>query len=205
MEAIGTTRTELSLSGLTKLRPLPHYLRFNEVRLFYNLGQNSMEEKCRSTHNYLSLLKEALKDSIAIRFYGKIVQDDHKDFDDHSKLLNYLSKQLLEMLNSSREYNFSISLNSDEAGANIVINSIIQMSQIYRCSTLRFDLWHTPQPVLLPVEAISYWLNRSIGNGMNFIGRVPQEIFLRIYAFSIQNVVEMCDHLVEVCFFVIKF
>ena len=56
--------------------------------------------------------------------------------------------------------------------------------------------------MLLPVEAISSWLNRSISDGMNFIGRrTPKEYFLKIYAAGIQNVMEMCDYLVEVCLF----
>ena len=89
-----------------------------------------------------------------------------------------------------------------EVAANI-INSIIQMPQTCRCSCLRINLCFVPQPVLLPVEEISSWLNRTIGDGMNFIGRrTPQEIFLRIYATRIQNVVEMCDHLAEVRFFI---
>ena len=208
MEAtfIGTTRTEVSLSDLTdirSLRPLLHFLRFNEVQLFYNVGQQSIEEKCRSIENYLQPLEEALKDANSIQFDGCIERNDLTKFSDHSKLLEYLSEQLLKICNSSREYDFSICFFTEEAeaGSN-VINSIIQMPQICRCSNLRFRLSRGPQPMLLPVDAISDWLNRTIGVGMNFNGRrTPQEMSLRVYAGIIQNVVEMCDNLLEVCLF----
>ena len=206
MEAtfIGTTRTEVSLSDLTdirSLRPLLHFLRFNEIQLFYNVGQQSIEEKCRSIENYLSPLKEVLKDSIAIRSRGDIARNDLTNFSDHSILLNYLSEHL-KILNSSREYEFSIGFHPEEVGAEAnVINSIIQMPQICRCSNLRFFLWHAPQPILLPVEAISNWLNRSKVCGINPIGQASEKIFLRIYGTRIQNVVEMCDYLTKVCSF----
>ena len=205
MEAIiiGNTKTKVSLANLTSV---PRFLRFNEVKLFYDIGQKSIGEKCRSVENNLQPLKEALNDLTAVRFDGVIDRNAHSNFSDHSKLLNYLSEELLTILNSSREYDFTIFFHSqEEAGTRTnVINSIIQMPQIYRCSNLRFVLWPVPQPMLLPVDAISGWLNRMIGDGMNFIGRTSKEIFLQIYAVRIQNVVEMCDHLVEVCLFFYK-
>ena len=119
----------------------PHFLRFNEVQLSYNHGAKSIEEKCRSIENYLQPLKEALKDSTAIRFYGDIYRNDQAYFSDYSKLLEYLSEQLLKICNSSRGYNFSIYLQPEEAGTGTnIINSIIQMPQICRCSTLRINL-----------------------------------------------------------------
>ena len=202
MEAIiiGNTRTKVSLANL---RSVPRFLRFNEVKLFYNFGAKSIEGKCRSIENYLQPLEEALKDANFIRFHGAIDRNDPKNFGDQSKLLDYLSEELLKICNSSRGYDFTIYFRAEEAraGAN-VINSIIQMPQICRCSNLRIDLWLICLPVLLPVEAISSWLNRSIGDGMNYIGRTPtpKEIFVQIYAARIQNVAEMCDHLAKVLF-----
>ena len=206
---IGNTKTKVSLTNLTSV---PRFLRFDVVQLFYDVGPKSIEEKCRSVENYLQPLKEALNDLTAVRFDGVIDRNAHSNFSDHSKLLDYLSEQLLKMFNSSREYDFTIFFHLEEeaeAEAN-VINLIIQMPEVCRCSHLRFHLWRVPwrepQPMLLPVDAISSWLNRSIGDGMNFIGRTPtaKEIFLQIYANSIENVVEMCDHLVEVCLFFYK-
>ena len=206
MEAfiIGNTKTIVSVANLTSI---PRFLRFNEVKLFYTStysnGPQSIEEKCRSIGNCLQPLEEALNDSISIQFRGDIDRNDHGDFNNHSKLLDYLSEELLTIFNSSREYNFFICLQPKDAGTGTnVINSIIQMPQIYQCSTLHFDLWPVPQPMLLPVDAISGWLNRTIGDGMKFTGRrTPKEIFLKIHAAEIQNVVEMCDLLAEVCFF----
>ena len=199
---IGNARKKVSVANLTSV---PCFLRFKEVKLFYayTIGQKSIEEKCRSGENYLQPLKEALNDSILIRFGGIIDRNDLTKFSDHSKLLDYLSEHLLKICNSSREYDFYISFRTDEAGAGTnVINSIIQMPQICRCSNLRINLCCIPQHVLLPADAISSWLNRPISDGMNFIGRrTPKEYFLKIYAARIQNVVEMCDYLVEVCLF----
>ena len=199
MEAIiiGNTKTKVSVANLTFVPP---FLRFNEVKLLYKVGQKSIEEKCRSIENSLQPLKEALKDANFIRFDGGINRNDPKKFGDQSKLLVYLSEQFLKMFNLSRGYKFSICFHQEEEAAANVINSLIQMPQIRRCSNLHIILCCVPQP--LPVDAISGWLNRTIGDGMNFIcRRTPREIFLQIYAFSIQNVVEMCDHLVEVCLF----
>ena len=192
----GNERNKIPLANLTFC---PHFLRFNEVKLFYTDCPKSIEEKCRSIENCLQPLKEALKDANFIRFWGSIDRNDQACFSDHSKLLKYLSEQL-KIWNSSRGYNFSIFFNSEEEAAANVINSIIQMPQICRCSTLRIFLYWVSAPLLLPVEAISCWLNRSIGDGMNFIERTSKEIFLRIYADRIQNVVEMCDHLAKVLF-----
>ena len=193
----GNTTTKVSVANLTSI-PRFRFLRFNEVELF----DNGDSKSCRF-ENYLQPLKEALKDSISIQFVGFIDRNNPKDFGDHLKLLEYLSEHFLKICNSSRGYTFSIYLRNEEAEAKTnVLKSIIQMPQICRCSTLRINLCCIPQHVLLPVEAISSWLNRSIGDGMNFIGRrTPKEIFLKIHASSIQNVVEMCDHLVEVCLF----
>ena len=193
---------KVSFANLTSV---PRFLRLNDVKLFYNRGQMSIEEKCRSIENYSQPFKEALKDSNLIYFFGDVARNDLKQFDDHSKFLNYLSETFLKIFNSSREYKFSIAFYPEEAGAGAnVLNSIIQMPQICRCSNLRFWLWKAPQPLLLPVEAISSWLNRSIGDVMHFNGRTPQEIFLRIYVSRIQNVVEMCEHLAKVCLFYYK-
>ena len=199
---IGTARSRNKVS-VTNLTSVPRFLRFNYVELSYNFGEKSIEEKCRSIENYLQPLKEALKDSISIQFYGDIDRNDRTKFSDHSKLLDYLSEHLLKICNSSRGYNFSTYFRTEKAGAaTYVINSIIQMPQICRCSHLRFHLCCVPKPVLLPVEAISSWLNRSIHDGMNFTcRRTPKEIFLRIYAAKIQNAVEMCAHLAEACLF----
>ena len=201
MEAFinGNTTTNVSLANL---RSVPRFLRFNEVRLSYNFGPKSIEEKCLSIENCLQPLKEALNDSISIRFCGIIDRNDLTKFSDYSKLLEYLSEELLKICNSSRGYNFFIYFRTEEAGAKAkVINSIIQMPQICRCSTLRISLYCIPQPMLLLVDAISGWLNRTIGDGMNFIGRTSKEIILLISAARIENGVEMCDHLVEVCLF----
>ena len=191
---VGNSTTKVSLPT-----SVPRFLRFNEVQLSYYEGHESIEEKCRSIESYLQPLKEALKDSNLIKFGGGIDRNDPTTFSDHSKLLNYLNEKFIKIFNSSRGYEFSILLPKEAGAAAIVISSIIQMPQISRCANLRFHLW-LRQPIVLLVEAISGWLNRTIGDGINFDGRSPQELFLRIFASRIQNIVEMCEHLAKVCF-----
>ena len=93
---IWNTKTKLSVANLTSV---PRFLRFNEVKLFYNFGQKSIEEKCRSIENSLQPLKKALKDANSILFDGIIDRDNRTHFSDHSKLLEYLSERLLKICN----------------------------------------------------------------------------------------------------------
>ena len=155
----------------------------------------TITNKCQKIEKYLRPIKTALKNSNLIHFVGDIDQDDPTCFGDHSVLLSYLDEQLLQLCNSSRGYEFVIYFHSDKNAGTNFISSLLQMPPISRCSNFGISLCCIEEKMQLPVEAISNWLNRKKHDG-----RIPREIFMRIYTREIQNVTEMCDHLSKVCF-----
>ena len=158
------------------------------------------EKKCEKVKEYLQPIKNALKDSISIKFFADIKKDDQACFSDHSILLGYLSDQLLQICDSSRRYEFTIIFYSDmNAGPN-VISSLLQMLPISRCSRFEISLSCNEEAKQLPIETISDWLNRR----KTECG-IPQELFMKIWLHEIQNVTEMCDHLSKVRFTFIVF
>lgn len=213
---------------LADLPALPRFIRFNDVCLFYGNDRLrflslkykpiqfvSTEEKCHSIENYLQPFKKVLNDSKSVQFHGDIGRNDDKfsNFFTQSSLLKYLSQKLLSIFSTSHRYVFDISFYCGEGDATNVLDSILQMQQIRRCSNLDIELKQIEyqhiqqeQPYLdseLPVEAISNWLNRKIDVGMGVIGRTPRK--MRIFLHKIQNAVEMCENLTEVYYIVVLF
>ena len=208
MEAfiIANDRNEISLANLTDVPP---FLRFNAIKIYYGdyeEGRKTIEENCQFVGNFLEPLKDALKDSKSIRFFGCINRNGNKSFGNYSALLNYLSESILPIFDSSRRYEFRIGFCSDGEFATTVTSSIMEMSQIKQCSNLKIELRTSflADPKQLPLEAISNWLNRKIDYGMKFIARSPQEIFLKIYMTFIQNAMEICDQITKVTRFNFK-
>ena len=69
------------------------------------------------------------------------------------------------------------------------------MPIIDHCSTLEIRLYELQeQPLQLPVEAILNWLHRKC-DGTN---ENPKELFLRIYAYNIENIGDLYDYLKKV-------
>ena len=194
---IGNEGTEMSLLDLAQ--PCPNFLRFNDVLLVYErIGPKSIEAKCHSIGEYLQLL--ALEDSNSFMFGGRIKQYEPSCFSDHSVLVAYLSDRLLPLCNSFRRYEFDIWFQSDRESATNVISSILQLTQNMRCSNLNISLYCLEMPTLLPVEAISNWLNRKMEDALGNVSRTPKETLLKICLGGIQNMEEMCDHLATVLF-----
>ena len=158
------------------------------------------EKKCEKVKEYLQPIKNALKDSNSIRFVACISQNYPSCFSGHSVLLRYLSEQLLQICNSSRRYEFEIYFCSDKDASSNFISSLLKMPPISRCSYFEITLYRIEEAQQLPVETISDWLNRKKHDG-----RIPQEIFMTIYIYEIQNATEMCDHLSKVCLFLLYF
>ena len=155
----------------------------------------TITNKCQKVEKYLRPIKTALKDSNSIQFVGDIDQDDPTCFSDHSILLGYLSEQLLKICDTSRRYEFKIYFRSDKNSGTNLISSLLQMPPISLCSHFEIALCLIEEAQQLPVETISDWLNRKKHDG-----RIPQEIFMKIYLHEIQNATEMCDHLSKVRF-----
>ena len=160
----------------------------------------TITNKCQKIEKYLKPIEPALKHSNSIRFDADINRNDKACFSDHSILLSYLDKQLLQICNSSRRYEFKIHFYSDENAGTNVISSLLQLPAISRCSNVDITLYLTEEATQLPVEAISDWLNRVKTDSL-----IPREIFMEIRVNEIQNVTEMCDHLSKVRFIFISF
>ena len=158
------------------------------------------EKKCEKVKEYLQPIKNALKHSNSIHFAGDIDRDDPTCFSDHSILLSYLSEQLLKICDTSRRYEFKIYFRSDKNSATNFISSLLEMPPIIRCSNFEISLHRIEEAQQLPLETISDWLNRRKTDG-----RIPQELFMKIWLHKIQNVTEMCDHLLKVSFTFIVF
>lgn len=197
MEAfiIGNSVKEISSTDLTVF---PQFLCLNNVQLFYDEGQKTIEEKCHSIENYLRLYTTALKETTLICFYGVINRNYRSSFNDHSILLSYLNERLLPICNSSHCYKIVVDFYSNKKAETNFISSMLHTTRINQCSYFEFWGRALKQPSHLPVDAISNWLNRKIGDGREVIIRAPKEIFLKINMARIQNAMELCDHLASV-------
>ena len=179
---------------------IPRFVRSDRVTLSYHGCSMTIKNICQKIEKYLRSIKTALKDSNSFLFVANINQNDPTCFSDHSLLLSYLSEQLLQICNSSRRYEFLIYFHSDKNAGTNVISSLLKMPPISRCSNFEITLYGIEEALQLPIETISDWLNRKKHDG-----RIPQEIFMTIYIYEIQNATEMCDHLSKVRFIFIVF
>ena len=181
----------------TELTAFPSFLRFQNVELCYGSGTQPIDETCELFETYLLPLKPALNDSNIIEPSTIISQDDRNYFNNHSTLINYLQNRLLSICDSARGYKFRISFRSDEDENDItnVIESILQIPTIERCSNVEIEIhccWEVNKQ--LPVEMISNWLQKSVDE-MEINSRKQEEKLLTIRMCDIQNTQEMIDHL----------
>ena len=196
----------------TDLLEFPQFLRFDEVEIYYCYcyatdKHRLIEEKCKTVVHYLQLLKKQLNDSyltVVCALEGPmiysaswIVQNDGHYFSNHSHLLDHIQNELLPVCGSSFGYKFDIDFHSEKSASTNVIASILQMTQIERCSTLQISLNKLDRSTKLPVESISNWLHRKRDGTCE----KSKRRFLRIYLDSvIQNALEMCDYLKKVIY-----
>ena len=183
----------------------PPFLRFDEVRLQYEVGQKLLLAKCLLFEECLNSIKPALKDSNKISFVASIDKDNSSHFSDHSSVVIYLRYGLLPICCSSRRYTFIINLESDEYSGTDLLESIFQIFQVQRCSNVSILLDLTTK---LPVEDISNWLIPKTDdsnlwqtkNKVLNISLLPK--YSRDYMYlGCPNIKEMWDHLKEVNFF----
>ena len=194
----GWDRKRISLANLTE------FIRFNEVRLLYCSGLQSLTTKCQLFEDYLNAIKPALKNFNKLSFVADINQADPGHFSDHSSVVIYLRDRLLPIFDSSRRYEFYINFKSDENSATEVISSILQISQVRSCSHVSIVLFGYFLSARLPVEDISNWLTPKTVEGAEICGKKGENRFLLIYS-NILNKKEMWEHLKEVNFFIANF
>ena len=198
----GWDRKRISLANLTE------FIRFNEVRLLYSSGSQSLITKCHLFDDYLNAIKPALKNLNKISFAADINQAHPGHFSDHSSVVIYLRDRLLPIFDSSRRYEFKIGFKSDENSATEVISSILQISQVRSCSHVSIELfgkWSVTLYARLPVEDISNWLTPKTVEGAEIRGKKGENRFLQIRSYIISNKKEMWEHLIKVNFFIANF
>ena len=104
---------------------------------------------------------------------------------------------MLIICDCSWQYVFSIGFYSDKNSDAKVIGSILKIPQIVECPNLEIKLYYISDPIQLPVKEIFQWLNQN-SDRSGIIGKKKDEKFLKIYSWSIENILVMCEQLIEV-------
>ena len=182
------------------------FLRFQTVKLsydadndYYTGNSQSIGKKCHLFVKHLKPLSAGFNDSTIIQFNANM-KDDQSHFRDPLQLLNHLRNELLPICASARCYEFLIRFFSHRASATNVLDSIFQMPQVVSSTNVKCSFYQPYgqiRTLLLPVAAITAWLNRS-SNGM--IIRSPKRpLKLTVYSdFFVQNTQELFEHLKKV-------
>ena len=169
---------------------LPPFIRFEKISLDFLEGLQTISVKCKLVLRYLRSVKEALSDAKEINYFCGIDQNDPSQFRNNSALIAYLRDGLLPICDFSREYNFTIMLGSDNnSEATNIIESILKIHQINRCSKIGIDFFFA-NPTRLPIVAISNWLDACKSDRMGITGK--KELFLSIcvYHTHLLNIAE---------------
>lgn len=184
----------------------PPFLYLDKIGLEY-YGTMTITKKCELFKSHLQSIKRALYHS-NIEFHGSIHKDNkgyfvgspkHIDFHDHTKLVEHIRNEVLPLCGSARCYSFNITLYTDKNSAAKIIDSILRMPSVNRCSNVSF--WFRDDGIKgISVETISNWLFRmSDGNGeINCPKRHPR--LLKIGSIMLQNVMDIWDALKQVYF-----
>ena len=188
------------------LAPVPPFIRFDRLWLYYDKGSAPIYEKCKLIDRQLQFFKPALSNSNMIALSARIHYAKNKHFKDHSQLLDYFRNALLPIVDSAHGYKFVIYLSWDEEVASDMIASILQIPPVTRCSTLQIQIFGVCRRKKLPIEAISNWLNRRPSDVDKQKTKNPM-ISLRIHEGCIRrrSVRQMLDHLKEVRHFLQPF
>lgn len=167
----------------------------------------TITKKCELLKRHLQSIKHTLNRAI-IEFHGIVRADRHGFFvgspkhiyfHDHTKLVEHICNEILPLCGSARCYKFNIALHTDKDSATKVIDSILQMPSVNRCSNVSF--WFRDDGIKgISVETISNWLFRiPDGNGeINCPKRHPR--LLNIGLIMLQNVMDIWDVLKQVYF-----
>ena len=189
--SIRLSKNEICQVDLLTISP---FVRFNIVNLFYEYNQRTpkLKESCEWIQTILQPLKPALKGA----------KFEFGDPEYYSMLLSHLEKDLLPICDNCRSYKFHTDF-YDHSLANKFVSTVLQFSQIDCCSNVLFHfIIYDDDPIELPADVISNWLNRSHNsNAINANSRIKNERTLAIEIGAyIWNVSEMIDCLKEVNF-----
>ena len=143
--------------------------------------------------------------------YLKLPINDHSHtFDSYRKLLNHLRNQLLPTCNSARRYEFHITFDVDRHSIPNVIPSILELSQIIRCSNVLIDInnaredlpwsYMWTENIKLPAEIISNWLNYNFDHVQETKNQARKERLLELcmHRVSFENARAVCNQMKKV-------
>ena len=185
---------------INELVTFPLFLRFDNVKIWCEYGDQLIEEKCKLIESQLLPLKPTLNDANMVDFFARISQNERNQFSDHLKLLDYIRNRFLPICNLSRGYNFQIWFPFYRYPNINVIASILGMDEIKHCSNVEIGIMTGIQK-RLPIEEISNWLEPSADVKKNNLQN-QKERFLKIFNGgvygTIQNAREMIEHLAKV-------
>ena len=164
----------------------------------------TVDAKCKRFIKHLKPLKAALSDLNLLHFdnenYGSGFRLDYgSGFRSRSNLFHHLRNELLPVCGSSRAYKFTICFESLETNRAALIESILQIPQIGRCSNVALDISDLCN-AQLPVEAIAQWLHQQSSDTNRISDPKRREKFLTIELknIDIPNLLEISGHLTKV-------
>ena len=182
------------------------FLHFEIVVLSYDdSGFQSIDKKCHLFVKHLKPLKAAFNDSTKIEFNANMgLGDGQNNFRDPLQLLSHLRNELLPVCDSARHYEFTFGFYSHKASTATtdILDSILRMPPINTSTNVKFNLYQHNGilPQLLPVDAISAWLDRSNDLVMKCKQQQKTPLELRVYLSGVENVHEFFEHFKKVNF-----
>ena len=156
-----------------------------------------IEDKCEWIKGQLEPIKQLLSGS---KLEIDCVINQNGGFTDHAALLSHIENELLPIIGTCRGFKLNASFYSDRDSAENIIESLLQMQPIIRCSTVHLCLIQTGPIVNLLVDVIANWL---VVDECHDTKKKKEERFLHIDTdrnrIRIQNTQDIWELLKTVC------
>ena len=185
---------------INELSAIPPFLRFRKIGLYStsSMWNIAIEEQCEFMRSRLLLLNSALKEPKQFSFSAN-VSEHRADFQNELSVMNYLQKQLLPIVDTSRAYEFHIGIyttqtNDRENEVANVVAGLLQTPATLRAADVLIGLSGNHQSeAFLPIEEIANWLESS-GSLNGYVRRVKnRQLRIKICCNNIKNVKELVE------------
>ena len=144
------------------LELFPRYVRFDAVTLNYLCHSYEylfgIEYKRKWIKDQLEPIKRILGGS-KLEIKCVINQTGGSTFTDHNAFLSHIENELLPIIGTCHGFKLNALFCSERDSAENIIESLLQMPAIIRCSTVDLYLTMTGRVVNLPVDVIANWLS----------------------------------------------
>ena len=185
---------------INELSAIPPFLRFRKIGLYStsSMWNIAIEEQCKFMRSRLLLLNSALKEPQKFSFSAN-VSEHRADFQTELSVMNYLQKQLLPIVDTSRAYEFHIGIYTTQTNdrenevANIVAGLLQTPATLRACDVLIGLSGNHMSEAFLPIEEIANWLVSS-GSVNGYVRRVEnRQLRIKICCNNIKNVKELVE------------